>query len=79
MNLVLKLQVTFIVPEETYLDIRPGHKAFRVRVEQQQGCTGRAFGLGIYQPQIVQQVFGCIFQHIFIHTSASRRFLAETV
>ena len=33
----------------------------------------------IYQPQIVQQVFGCIFQHIFIHTSASRRFLAETV
>ena len=30
MNLVLKLQVTLIIPEETYLDISPGYKAFGV-------------------------------------------------
>ena len=36
-------------------------------------------GLKYIETQMVQQIFGSIFQHIFVHTPASRRFLAETV
>ena len=78
MNLVLKLQIAFIVPEKAYLDICAEYISFGVGMEQQHGGTCQMPGI-VNQAQVLQQMPGRVVQHPFIHTSASCRFLAETV